>query len=291
MRRPAEDRVERPRFDVRFEWGVQGLRHLLPSSHVVVVVDVLCFTTTVDVALARGASIYPYSSESGRGRARLTGPAAARRSAREPPALRFARRLGAQLAVGRTAMSARRPYSLSPLSMRRAGPHQRIVLPSPNGARLCLLAARRGVRVLAGCLRNARAVAAAAAQLGSRISVIAAGERWTGRPARLRVAVEDLIGAGAIIAQLPAASRSPEAQAAVAAFEAAAPALRRALLNCRSGRELAIRGFRGDVLTAARRDVSSCAPILIDGAFADYRAGIAAPADPARAVGRQANAF
>ena len=45
---------------VRFEWGPSGLRRLAPVSDVVVIVDVLSFTTAVDVALGRGATVLPY---------------------------------------------------------------------------------------------------------------------------------------------------------------------------------------------------------------------------------------
>ena len=39
-------------FDARFEWGIEGIRRLAPVSDVMVIVDVLSFSTAVDVALA-----------------------------------------------------------------------------------------------------------------------------------------------------------------------------------------------------------------------------------------------
>ena len=50
---------------VRFEWGPMGLRTLAPLVDVVVVVDVLSFTTCVDVALGRGAVLFPYKWRDG----------------------------------------------------------------------------------------------------------------------------------------------------------------------------------------------------------------------------------
>jgi 2-phosphosulfolactate phosphatase len=123
--------------------------------------------------------------------------------------------------------------------------------------------------VLAGCLRNARAVAAAAARLGRRVAVIAAGERWFGDEHddhSLRPAAEDWVGAGAIIAHLPG-SRSPEADLALAGFRAVRGRLPAFLEGCSSGRELIARGTAADVALAAQLNVSDVAPRLVDGAY------------------------
>jgi 2-phosphosulfolactate phosphatase len=137
-----------------------------------------------------------------------------------------------------------------------------VVLPSPNGGNL---SAHTGLHpTFTACLRNANAVALAASQLGKSIAVIAAGEAWEG--GGLRVAVEDLLGAGAIISMLNG-SVSPEAAAARATFDALKGRLEPALLECASGRELIGRGHAGDIVLAAPLNVSACIPILQDGAY------------------------
>lgn len=118
--------------------------------------------------------------------------------------------------------------------------------------------------VFVGCLRNALAVARRAQAVGKRITVVPAGERWP--DGLLRPAIEDLIGAGAIIKQLQG-TRSPESCVALAAFEDAAGNLHERLLNCSSGRELEMRSFVDDVKLAAELDVSKVVPVLIEDAF------------------------
>ncbi len=101
--------------------------------------------------------------------------------------------------------------------------------------------------------------------------MIAAGERWGDGP--LRPALEDLLGAGAVLAALdPSAAAShprcsPDAAAARAAFIDAKSELDDRLLATASGRELAARGWHDDVYTSARLDVTSVAAQLDDGAF------------------------
>jgi len=128
-----------------------------------------------------------------------------------------------------------------------------------------LTAAAAGKPVLAGCLRNAEAVARAARSLGDVVTVIAAGERWFMTDDSLRPAFEDQVGAGAILAHLN--DRSPEAQGAVAVFQDARGDLLNRLMNSSSGREVSARGYDDDVQMAGEIEVSTTVPILRDGAF------------------------
>jgi len=224
-----------------FDWGLDGAEALRERAACFVVVDVLSFSTAVDVACGRGAEVIPVA---------LDRAAAAVEAAR----------LGAVLAGKRREGG----YSLSPASLADIPAGTKIVLPSPNGATIS--AALAGRAVFAGCLRNAGAVARAAAALGGDVAVIAAGERW--RPSgALRPALEDLLGAGAILAALDGAALTPEAEAARAAFAALRDRLGPALRGSASGRELSEAGFTGDLDWAAALDVSSVAPRLFAGGF------------------------
>ncbi len=208
-----ETPFDQRRYQVRFEWGAAGLARLALAD-VVVVVDVLRFSTTVTDAVARGETV----------------------------PLNAAHRV------------------------------------SLNGAAVAAAAAASGAVVMLGCLRNAGAVAEAALaeqqRRGDRtsIAVIAAGE-LTGREAGapLRFAVEDQLGAGAVVAALGDLGidhTSPEAAAACEAFRGLRGALRHLLTACGSGQELLDLGRRDEVLAAAALDAASVAPVLRDGTFA-----------------------
>jgi 2-phosphosulfolactate phosphatase len=180
-------------------------------------------------------------------------------------------------AVGRRAASADRPWSLSPAALRRAPFTPRLVLPSPNGSAICASAAPGGgeAMVIAGCLRNAAAVGRFLHERGlpgergavGTVAVVAAGERWP--DGSLRPALEDLLGAGAVIAALVACGGrvlSPEAEAARACFEGTAD-IAGAVASSVSGRELADGGFGEEVAIAVESGSCSLVPVLADGAF------------------------
>ena len=226
-------------YDLRCEWGLDGLLALQAAGDAVIVVDVLSFSTAVDIALARGAAVLPY---------RWKDASAQRFSAERNAILAGSRRAGAG-------------YSLSPASLRSIPPGTRLVLPSPNGSTLSLAAT---VPLFTACLRNAPAVARQAAAHGSRIAVIPAGEQWPA--STLRPCLEDLVGAGAVLAEL-SGTPSPEAELAIAAFTRFRQDLAGALSRCGSGRELIERGFALDVELAAAYAVSPVVPRLENGQF------------------------
>src|SRR5205807_219284 len=111
----------------------------------------------------------------------------------------------------------------------------RVVLPSPNGATCSLLAAEAGSVVVAASLRNASAVAEWINASARPVAVIACGE--ASPDGSIRPALEDLLGAGAVLSELTGKA-SPEAVAAIAAFRHASTDLSGSIENCASGREL-----------------------------------------------------
>ena len=226
--------VDQSEYRVRCEWSERGIAALRDAEQFVIV-DVLSFTTCVDIAISRGAEIYPYDGS-------FDGIDA------------FAEFHHARIASrGRTSSAP----SLSPVSMQLLKESERLVLPSPNGSRLSLAA--EGHPTIAGSLRNATAVANALTASNESVAIIPCGERWP--DGTLRFALEDWIGAGAIIHHLTG-SKSPEAFAAEGAFLATAANLQNVLLACSSGKELIERGAIEDVLLAAALNESNAVPQL-----------------------------
>lgn len=217
-------------YQVRLDWGTQGLARLAPAD-VVIVVDVLRFSSTLADAVASGQRITLAD------------------------AMRW----------------------------------------STNGATVAAAASTptvpdaRPVTVLIGGIRNAaataRAVMAVQERQGARasVSIVAAGELAPG--GELRFAVEDQLGAGAIVAalcDLGIDHSSPEAAAAAEAFRALRPGLRHMLVGSGSGRELVdgvastarmeAAGVRPTTTAeAAEVDAVDAVPVLNEGVFERFR--------------------
>ncbi|GAA2932779.1 hypothetical protein GCM10010458_14880 [Microbacterium luteolum] len=209
-------------YQVRFDWGTAGLARLAPAD-IVVVVDVLRFSSTVTDAIAAGSEI--------------------------------------DLADA--------------------------VEWSTNGAAVATAAGIEAT-VLVGGIRNASAVARAVQTVQERrqartsVAVIAAGE-WdeAGRP---RFAVEDHLGAGAIIAALTDLGidhTAPDAAVAAEGFRALRRALRHLLSASGSARELEVgvpstarMAASGVVPTtpadAAVLDAVDAVPVLREGRFTRF---------------------
>lgn len=233
------ERTLRP-MHVALEWGPVGARTLAERSDVVVVLDVLSFSTALTVAVERGARVWPHVGGE--------------------PARQLARDIDAVLAGNR---SSHEGPTLSPLSLLEVDADTRLVLPSPNGSSIAFAAINGGVPVVAGCLRNAAAVSRYVDRY-ERVALVPAGERWG--DGSLRPAYEDLVGAGAVVERIlardPSVVLSPEAEVAALAFRSLRP-----LELCPSGAELVERGFADDVRIASEVDASDVVPVLVEGRF------------------------
>lgn len=251
----VDDRAE-PEDRYRLEWGPHGLRSLASTCEVIVVVDVLWFSTVISLVTEAGAIAV------------------------------LDRRHGPS-----TETAAANPTELFDIAL-SAGRDQRLEIPDPNHAVMALAAADYGAQhVLAGCLRNARATAGIIEHLAgpdAAVGFVVVGERWRHQTGPLRPAVEDLLGAGAIIAALdPSAAvggtrSSPEAAAARASYLDARPLMTDALVRsttARARRELRPTESNDDttdgghdpgedlIMLASAVDVTDTAAVLIDGAF------------------------
>jgi 2-phosphosulfolactate phosphatase len=192
-------------YQVRLDWGVAGLARLAPAD-IVVVVDVLRFSSTVTDAVAAGREVVLADAEEW----------------------------------------------------------------SRNGAAVASAAATADAAVLLGGIRNASAVARAVQVVQERrqartsVAIIAAGE--VDAAGDLRFAVEDQLGAGAIVAALTDLGidhTAPDAAVAAEGFRALRRALRHLLSASGSAREI-----EAGVAATARIEASGLVPTAIADASA-----------------------
>lgn len=228
-------------FDIKLEWGLRGMEELIPVSDVIIIVDILSFSTCVDIATNKGAVVYPYQWK-------------------DETAKAYAKSLNAELADSTRKDAG--AYSLSPSSLMSMKAHTKLVLPSPNGSTLSL--ATKTIPTICGSLRNAKAVAGFAVTLGKSVSIIATGEQWPDRA--LRPAFEDLLGAGAIVSYLTG-SLSPESKTALSVYQCLQSNLLQEIKSCGSGKELIERGFEKDIDLACDINASNNVPLLTNDCF------------------------
>jgi 2-phosphosulfolactate phosphatase len=239
-------------FECRVEWGRRGAREAAERGDIVIVVDVLSFSSTVVSALNVGAVIYPYPPD-------LDGKS-------------YAESVGAEYILGRAEAARDGKPTLSPVTFNNDHRNNRYVLSSLNGA-YCTWIASKVPALLIGSLLNASAVASAASKIkqvsGAAITVVPSGEMWNDvreNEDRLRPSIEDYLGAGAILSKLEG-EKSPEAQVCIAAFNGMKDKIPELIWDCGSGRELRERGYEADVLHCGRVDVTEAVPILVGGHF------------------------
>ena len=234
------------RYRCRLDWGRHGARQAAERGDITVIVDTLSFSSAVATAVYHGAVVYPCAT---------TDDLAA-----------LGAQYGAEVAVRRHEVPSKGRFSLSPPTYVGVAAGTAIVIASPNGA-VCSTYGRRAPHLFVGALNNASAVAAAVSSLldrtGLGVTVVACGERWKAptEDGALRFAIEDYLGAGAILSQLPH-PRSPEARVCAAAFVGARAELPQLIEDCGSGRELRAMGFGQDAVHAARLDCYDAVPVM-----------------------------
>lgn len=234
--------LDYPSYKCHLDWGPIGARRAARRGDIVVIVDVLSFSTAIAVVVERGGKVRPcLESDNALELARQSdGIAAGRRSEDGPDG----------------------KYSLSPLTFVDLAPERVVVLPSLNGGGCCR-AVGDGAVLFSGCLVNAGAVAEAVGDsyrwTSKSVTVIACGEREGTDGSRFRMALEDYLGAGAILKQLPL-KKSPEARICQEAFSASSDNIEQLIMECESGRELADIGYIEDVRFASQLDLYHSVP-------------------------------
>ena len=228
---------------VRLEWGPAAIRHLGPKADCIVIVDVMSFSTCVNLAVERGGIVYPYRR-------------------RDESAQRYGEERGAEVASGKRLAHG---WSLSPQSMLRVTAGLKLVLPSPNGSRCTLLARDLGKPVYCASLRNLDATAAACRQYDS-VLIVPCGECWADDNS-LRPSFEDHLAAGGLVSALGRVRASPEARAAALVYEGFVPHRSQALAACGSALELTERGFAADVALCLEENVCRVACRLAGDCF------------------------
>ncbi|MFC7370958.1 2-phosphosulfolactate phosphatase [Fictibacillus iocasae] len=244
-------------YSVKVEWGQRGAREAAQRGDIIVIVDVLSYSSTVAAALHHGAQVYPF-------------PPPNNEKAKE-----YAASLGAEMVLGRAEAERTGGYTLSPVSFKRDDRDRKFVLCSLNGA-ACTEAAKAVPALLIGSLVNADVAAKAAhdqqKKTGRDITIVPCGEQWEDPhhdENGMRPGIEDYLGAGAILASLEG-TFSPEAEVCAASFAACQHNLEQLITQSGSGRELVERGYGADVEFCRCLNTLEQVPVLYNGCFVNY---------------------
>jgi 2-phosphosulfolactate phosphatase len=257
-----DDAFAQAGFRCRLEWGWHGAQIAAERGDILVVVDTLRFSTTAVTAVHHGVILFPCLWNE--------------------DIVAFARRVDAIPGGNRTGEDRR--FTLSPLDYLQLEAGVRVALASPNGA-TCARYAQQVPFLLVGTLLNAQATANRVSSLlrttELNVTLLACGERWRDGSidGNLRFAIEDYLGAGAILHYLKAnleddanyqeGNLSPEAEVCAGAFRNVfrqdnGDGLLPLLWECGSGRELRAKGLANDVVHAARLNLYNTVPMMRD---------------------------
>ncbi len=238
------DPFSQHQYRCKLDWGHRGAEWAAQRGEIIVIVDTLSFSTAVACAVDRGGIVYPIST------------------AENPLAL--AHRVGGEAAVNRSDVPKKGRFSLSPLTYLNLESGTKIVVASPNGA-TCSRLSGEVPYLFAGALVNAEAIATTLSRLldltNLCVTCIACGEKWSTQheEGRLRMAIEDYLGAGAILSYL-SCEKSPEARVCEGAFRQVRDNLEEIIWECGSGLELRRSGFGADVQYAGQLNLYDCVP-------------------------------
>jgi len=239
-------------FECRFDWGTKGTDNASERKDIIIIVDVISFSSATVAAVNYGASIFPYASYT--------------------YGKFYAKQVGAEMALSRKEAKESGGRSLSPATFTPEDRGKKYVLYSPNGA-TCSRHAHMAPHVFLGSFLNASAVAGEAEKIrketGMKITVIACGEHWPGpidEEKHLRPCIEDYLGAGAILSYL-SGSKSPEAEVCTGAFMSSKDKIEGLIWDCCSGRELREAGFGEDVTFCSRLNIYDAVPRLAGGEY------------------------
>ena len=216
-------------YQLRLEWGPEGV-DALRGCDVLIVVDVLSFTTSVDLVVGNGGQVRPsrWKPESGK-------------------TLRPASLVGA---TGLVQLPSPNGSNLC-------------FLAAETGAHVLAACLRNAEAVAKRAQELGETIGVVPGGERWGLDILRSGPREFGP---LRPCVEDYLGAGAVLAAL-SGTASPEAQLAVTAFaNTDVPA---AVRDCGSGRELIENGHGADVELAVEIGVSNAVPVLVGGVLVD----------------------
>ena len=139
---------------------------------------------------------------------------------------------------------------------------EKLSIASPVGLPLQLNLHKK--TVLAGCLRNARAVAKAAMQLGNTVLVIPVGDKLSDED--FKTCSEDFIAAGAIVSYLKG-DRTAESNAALDIYNSSKGNIEEMVKLSSSARQMMMNGSLPEVELACQFNKSKNVPLLEEGAW------------------------
>ncbi|MFI6097606.1 2-phosphosulfolactate phosphatase [Lentzea sp. NPDC051213] len=212
-------------YQLRLEWGPEGIT-ALKACDVLIVVDVLSFTTSVDLVVGNGGQVRPSRWKPSSGRT-----------------LRPASLVGA---TGLVELPSPNGSNLCSLA-------------AETGAHVLAACLRNAAAVAERAAELGETIGVVPGGERWGLDILTAGPREFGP---LRPCIEDYLGAGAVLAAL-SGKASPEAQLAATVFMNTDVAA--AVRDCGSGRELIENGHAADVDLAVEIGVSTAAPVLVDG--------------------------